>query len=228
MFNEVDENRIAATLRKLADPADAARELVRLANEGGGRDNISVVVVDVLDDDGAGRGPGATPAEARVVSAVSGEARAMGAAGATVTTDGDRRAGQVPRPPKAARPRTITWRAVLFVGTLLAVVAIAFGAVTYYGRSTYFVGFSDDAVVVFRGKPGGVLWIQPEAVERTHLTRQTVPAGTVAEIDKGKVEPTLDDAHKYLANLQDEIGSTQPTTTSTVAGAVTTTTPAGN
>ena len=230
LSNEVDESRIAATLRKLADPADAARELVRLANEGGGRDNISVVVVDVLDDDGNGHGPGATPDDGRVLSAVSGEARAMGAAGAPLATAPGPKLAQEPKAPKApktARPRTITWRAVLFVAALLAVLAVAFGAITYYGRSTYFVGFSDDAVVVFRGKPGGVLWIQPEAVERTHLTRQTVPAGTVAEIDKGKVEPTLEDAHKYLANLQDEIGSTQPTTT-TVAGAVTTITPAGN
>ena len=48
LFNEVDDNRIAATLRKLADPIEAANELVRLANEAGGRDNITCVVVDVL------------------------------------------------------------------------------------------------------------------------------------------------------------------------------------
>ncbi len=83
-------------------------------------------------------------------------------------------------------------------------------------------------MVIFRGRPGGVLWIQPEVVERTapHPRRPCRP-GRVAEIEKGKVEPTLADAHRYLANLQDQIGSTQPTTTSTVAGAVTTS-PAGN
>ncbi|HEY8058697.1 MAG TPA: Stp1/IreP family PP2C-type Ser/Thr phosphatase, partial [Acidimicrobiales bacterium] len=36
LFNEVDEGRMIATLRRFDDPADAARELVRLANEGGG------------------------------------------------------------------------------------------------------------------------------------------------------------------------------------------------
>ncbi len=41
LFNEVDDNRMAATLRRLADPAEAAKELVRLANEAGGRDNIT-------------------------------------------------------------------------------------------------------------------------------------------------------------------------------------------
>jgi PPM family protein phosphatase len=100
---------------------------------------------------------------------------------------------------------------------------VGFAAITYYGRSTYYVGFSNDAVVIFRGRPGGVLWIKPEAVESTQLTRETVPAGTVAEIDSGKVEPSLEDAHRYLANLQDQLRTTQPT----VAGAVTSST-AGN
>src|SRR5215210_1358333 len=53
LFNELEDDRIAAVLRRIADPGEAARELVRLANEGGGRDNITVVVVDVVDDDDA-------------------------------------------------------------------------------------------------------------------------------------------------------------------------------
>ena len=44
-----------ATLRRLADPTDAADDLVRLANEHGGRDNMTCVVVDVVDDGGPGR-----------------------------------------------------------------------------------------------------------------------------------------------------------------------------
>lgn len=65
LFNEVETNRIAATLRKLADPTDAAHELVRLANEGGGRDNITCVVVDVID------GPGSAAEEAQRVGTAS-------------------------------------------------------------------------------------------------------------------------------------------------------------
>jgi len=223
LSNEVDENRIAATLRKLADPTDAARELVRLANEGGGRDNISVVIVDVLDAEGAALGPGAAPEDDRVILAVSGESREQNTA--VDPSTGSRRSRLQAKAAKPPRARTITWRTVLFLVAVLAVIGIGFTAITYYGRNTYYIGFSDDAVVVYRGRPGGVLWIRPEAVERTQLTRQTVPAGTVAEIDGGKVEPTLDDAHRYLANLQDQLRTTQSTsvptitpTTSTVAG----------
>jgi serine/threonine protein phosphatase PrpC len=53
LTNEVSEDRIAATLRRLADPNEAARELVRMAKDAGGHDNITVVIVDVVDDDHA-------------------------------------------------------------------------------------------------------------------------------------------------------------------------------
>ena len=51
LFNEVEHDTMASVLRRLADPADAASELVRLANENGGHDNITVLVLDVVDDD---------------------------------------------------------------------------------------------------------------------------------------------------------------------------------
>ncbi|HMQ24365.1 MAG TPA: Stp1/IreP family PP2C-type Ser/Thr phosphatase [Acidimicrobiales bacterium] len=64
LFNEVESDVITAILGRLEDPDAAVAELVRLANEGGGRDNITCVVVDVLD------GPGtADQADARVATA---------------------------------------------------------------------------------------------------------------------------------------------------------------
>jgi protein phosphatase len=221
LFNEVEENRIAATLRKLADPDDAASELVRLANEGGGRDNISVVIVDVLDDESAATDEAALAGD-RVVAAVSGESRvAKGVAldlgegpgvGADMTRAERRELKRSTRPP---RPRRVTWRLLLFLAAVLGVIGIGAAAITYYGRHTYFVGFDADAVVIFRGRPGGVLWIEPEVVERTSHTRSDVPAGVVAEIERGKVEPTLDDAHRYLVNLDEQIGVTGSNTTLT-------------
>ena len=52
LFNEVGLDQMSAVLRRLADPTEAAAELTRLANESGGRDNITAVVVDVIDDGG--------------------------------------------------------------------------------------------------------------------------------------------------------------------------------
>ena len=50
LFNEVSDATIATVLGTTTDPAAAAQELVRLANEGGGRDNVTVLVVDVVED----------------------------------------------------------------------------------------------------------------------------------------------------------------------------------
>ncbi|GAA2557464.1 hypothetical protein GCM10009861_16800 [Neomicrococcus aestuarii] len=50
LSGEVHEETIAEVLSQHADPQQAADRLILLAIESGGRDNISVVVVDVLED----------------------------------------------------------------------------------------------------------------------------------------------------------------------------------
>lgn len=47
LTNEISDERIAQLLAQHADPQDAAEELVRAAVEAGGRDNVTVVVVDL-------------------------------------------------------------------------------------------------------------------------------------------------------------------------------------
>lgn len=48
LFNEVDANTIAAILATEADPEAATQKLIAAANEGGGRDNITTVIADVV------------------------------------------------------------------------------------------------------------------------------------------------------------------------------------
>ncbi len=48
LYGEVDDETIRAVLTLSGRPGDAARRLVALANENGGRDNIAVIVIDVL------------------------------------------------------------------------------------------------------------------------------------------------------------------------------------
>ena len=74
LFNEVEDDAIEDVLRAERVPQDAADELVRRANALGGRDNISVVVVDVVDDDGRAREASAALAgsASRTISAPAG------------------------------------------------------------------------------------------------------------------------------------------------------------
>jgi protein phosphatase len=127
LFNEVSDDQIAAVLRRLADPTDAASELVRLANESGGRDNITVLIVDVVEQEGhaviaanpAGDGNGAVAAPSGFAGALDLDDEAVGARGAA---------------PKAAsaRPR-FTWRVALFVLALLVLAGAVIAAVVAFG-----------------------------------------------------------------------------------------------
>jgi protein phosphatase len=54
LSNEVGADEIADVLRAVEDPGEAARQLVEVANEHGGADNITVVIVDVQVGEGAG------------------------------------------------------------------------------------------------------------------------------------------------------------------------------
>jgi serine/threonine protein phosphatase PrpC len=49
LSREVTDNEVAAIVGRLADPGDAARELVATAKLHGGADNITVVVVDIVE-----------------------------------------------------------------------------------------------------------------------------------------------------------------------------------
>lgn len=49
LVDEVPDHEIAALLAAVSDPQAAADQLVEMANRHGGRDNVTVVVVDVLD-----------------------------------------------------------------------------------------------------------------------------------------------------------------------------------
>jgi protein phosphatase len=234
LFNEVDDNRIAATMRRLADPSDLARELVRLANEAGGRDNITVVVVDVLAD--AGETAGTTSSD-RIISAVHGpdrvfaELRESGEHVALVLDEPvDKKAKRKQRKreesddpalAKVHHRNVVTWRVMVFGLVFALIVAAAIGTIFYTGTNTYYVGFDGDAVVIYQGRPGGVLWIDPQLQETTNLTRQEVPQGIVGEIEAGKQQSTLQDARQYVTNIEEQIA--RESTTSTTASTTTST-----
>ena len=178
LFNEVDEGRMIATLRRFDDPADAARELVRLANEGGGRDNITAVVVDVVSTEGgaiaghrskARTGAGRRPDHPAHRRRRAGCPRRGGPGASAATLDAEDEA----EPP--TRSRRFTWRVVVFVLALLLLVALVIGALGWYARNTFFVVIDDEQVTIFKGRPGGFLWFDPTVEDRTGITSRTCP-----------------------------------------------------
>ena len=210
LFNEVDENRIAATLRRLADPNEACRELIRLANEGGGRDNITCVVVDVVDD--SGRDPNADPAN-RVRNSHTG--------GDLTVADIPTSEPTAPKTPGVIRS-SFTWRVGVFVAAFVFVILSGFAFIWWTGTKTWYVGVDGDNVAVFHGKPGGVLWIQPSLAEDSDLLLANVPQSAIADVKNGVEQPSLDSARSYIENLIELNAKT--TTTTTAPSSSTTTT----
>jgi protein phosphatase len=210
LFNEVDENRIAATLRRLADPNEACRELIRLANEGGGRDNITCVVVDVVDD--SGRDPNADPAN-RVRNSHTG--------GDLTVADIPTSEPKAPKVPGVIRS-SFTWRVGVFVAAFVFVILSGFAFIWWTGTKTWYVGVDGDNVAVFHGKPGGVLWIQPSLAEDSDLLLANVPQSAIADVKNGVEQPSLNSARSYIENLIELNAKT--TTTTTAPSSSTTTT----
>ncbi len=214
LFNEVDENRLVATLRRFEDPGDAARELVRLANEGGGRDNITAVVVDVVS--AADAAPGGSEVDDDD----------------TILQPGLSQEVPVPRDPTVEVPvieedtaadeprsRRLTWRVAAFAVALLLLVALVVGALGWYARKTYFVTIDDEQVTIFKGRPGGFLWFDPTVEERTGIALADVPEAELADLEDGIDQATPADAQNYVENLQRQIdqlaADDEPITTTT-------------
>ena len=245
LFNEVEEPTIADTLREHTDPQAAAEELVRLANEGGGRDNISVVVVDIIDDAGHDAALSDQSDERRVVHTVHGPERIgqppedipmnngrrnkassndgrhaeVGAVG--VAVDGGSTIAPAPAVvPIASSPRSqFTWRVGAFVLIFVAIFGVAAFAIQWVANNTYYVGLDNSEVVIFQGRPGGFLWYQPSVVRHTGVNAADVPAAFQADVAKGHSEPSIDDAATYVASLMNQITTTTTSTTTTSTAA---------
>jgi protein phosphatase len=242
LFNEVGDDQICSVLRRLSDPTEAAAELVRLANEGGGRDNITAVVIDVVDDGGVAERASAALADepSRLESSAATVAGVDDPAGFTTALPlADAAPGDVVEEPAveapsrkpsrkerraAAGPRTrFTWRTAIFLLLVLAVIGGALATIQWYGSSTYFVTFDGDEVVIYRGRPGGILWVEPELEERTGIQREDVPDRFVPRVEAGTEQPTLAEARQLVANIEADIADDRPATTTTSSSTTSTT-----
>jgi protein phosphatase len=251
LINEVSEAQIGSLLRRLADPGEAARELVNAAKANGGHDNITVVVVDVVDDDdrsevasaalegeiaGAGTA-GVSAADARASEDVDSGPAGAGAAlvdavAAPVTPEPESKR-RSRREKREHRPRVggrrITFRVVLFFVLLLALLGATAAAIGWYARGGYFVGLNGGEVVIFKGRPGGMLWFDPTIERRTGMPEADVPAVNLPDVQSGKEESSLAAATRYVDNLQAQhqqlTGGGPTSTTTTVVGAPSTTAP---
>ncbi|MFM7617419.1 MAG: Stp1/IreP family PP2C-type Ser/Thr phosphatase [Actinomycetes bacterium] len=200
---------ISAVLRRESDPEVCARALIAAANEAGGEDNITVLIIDVIGEEGD-LPPAPLPAIGIGTTAV----RAAAARDATTprpTTDTAPTTGG----PTRAR-RTSVARIAWAILPVVLVLGGTFLALNWYARSQYYVGFDGKQVAVYRGVPGGFLLWDPEVV----WTSEVIERGDLDEsqrlvVTREETFGSLDEARAVVDRLEDRVF---PPTTSTTVG----------
>lgn len=183
LVDEVTDADIATVLRSVTDPNRAASELVAAANRNGGRDNVTVIVVDVHSAD--------TSAPAPVVTAPAPTPVAAGTAS--------------PAAPRRRRARRISVVAVVCAAVIVAVVV----GVGVNARRGYFVRFesrSDDArLLIYRGSPENVLWFAPTIEADTTLRRGDLHPGLAAQLDDPRTFDSAPRAAAFVNSIRDVV-----------------------
>lgn len=200
MVRERDIERLARTE---SDPQRLAEGLVAAANAAGGDDNITVVVVDVLEVD-----PSTAPDPTALLAAQAAPSRSA------VIAPPDPPEPRAPKPPRPRGSRSRTVRAVVLVLLpLVLIVGAATVALGFYARGSYFVGASGTEVVIYKGVPGGVLGWKPTVDQRTGLDVAKLGALDRDRVQANSTRGSLGTTRSYVERLQ--VAATSTTTTST-------------
>jgi PPM family protein phosphatase len=189
-------------------PADAVAGLVDLALRGGGPDNVTCIVADVVDVD-------ATPNSVPVtVGAVGGSAEpdasrrqdhaASRAAALTPSPDrrtkppADQRAAEPPHPRRLLRAGIVLAAVLLLIGTLG-------WAVWSWTRNQYYVGGDRDRVAIFQGLPQQVVGISlSDVYEVQDVPLQDLPVFERQRVRENITARDLDDARKIVTRLDQQ------------------------
>jgi len=188
LTNEVSETEIIDIVEAAESLEDAASELVSRAEANGGRDNITVALVEIL-------GPMSQP---------------LATSPAAVTS--------AATPPPRARTRRVTWRLGAALAALGAVLAGAVVVLGWYANSSYYLAADGAYVAVYRGQPHGLLWFAPTEIMTTDFLAAQLRPADVTALGNDIVEPSLAAAIHYAGYLHSAWLMSQFSTPSTPAG----------
>lgn len=238
--------RITEILAAEDEPTGAANALVDAANAAGGEDNITVVVLDAV---GEGKDPLPSSVAAAIRPRPAGPAAADGDPGrgtavevvesapvvvTTETTSMDA-APPTPRLPKdtaryrdpkpAHRAGRTVARVSMFVLPILVILGLGIAALGYYAQNSYFVTVSGGTVTLYRGRPGGVLWWNPEVVRSTNVKPSQLSAAARDRITQPREFSDETRAQQFVQALITDRAEQRKRAASAATTTTTTTTP---
>jgi protein phosphatase len=226
----VSTETITETLRA-PDPQEAADRLVELALRGGGPDNVTVIVADVLlarpgdavDDVPVVAGAFVDPAAAELPGEDSPAERA-----ATIARPARSEAAE-PESPRTRR----RWRGAAILLAVLTLLAAGLGGTYAWAQTQYYVGVSGPDVAVYRGVNAAVGPVRFSRVaKRTALKVDDLNPSVQSQVRSGIPANDRGDADRIVRRLQSEqkplcrpVGTT--TSPSASASSTSTTGPSG-
>jgi serine/threonine protein phosphatase PrpC len=188
----LDDEEIATILIESADPRIVADRLVRAANDAGGVDNVTVVLLDATDDVRQAR----PDAETEVAAADT----------RTIVAPPEVREPRPAEPPRARRQVRLGRVAAWVLGVALVATISLVGARTYLDAQWY-VGATDGRVAIFRGVPSTVLGFRLSHV----VVETSLPSAPVArlpsftEVAKGIPVESRDGADEVVAQMRTDL-----------------------
>lgn len=151
----VSNETLAETLRTIDDPGECAEKLIDLALRGGGQDNITCVVADIVSATDATANNHQVVGAASIITSDDIPTTSAAAKARALTEP-------TPAPVEEVPPEPTNWwqsqwlrKFFLFLAVFAVVGAIALGAYAGYrwSQQQYYVGVADDKVAIYRGLP---------------------------------------------------------------------------
>lgn len=202
----VSLDTIDATLKDIEDPGECADALVQLALKGGGPDNITCIVADVVDLEELPRGEEAPSTTPQIVgSAARSRHQPTAASGPAAKAAAlTREEPEVPYEDEdfseEEPPRRSPWPALVVLMLLIALLGgLLWGGYTWSQRQFY-VGTDGTRVVLYQGLAqdlGPISLSQPlettdiEIEDLPEITRQQVES-TISAGDRGSADQIID------------------------------------
>jgi serine/threonine protein phosphatase PrpC len=216
----LDFDTISSILNQEPDPQVAAERLVDAANEAGGEDNITVVMVDIGAGDAQGAGESM---EAHRASTAESPGSIAGSAAAPSSSELTY-AGAVVAPPEPERreerptttqdetrdePPARRWPRKLIVALVVVVLlgAAAFFGVRYLLGNSWYVGVNEGGfVTVYEGIPEEVAGLSlKDEIEVSDLRVTQLPDFLAENVADGIKKDSLEDAQSHVAILEEQV-----------------------
>jgi len=213
LVDEVADPDILETITTLKDPQEAAERLVAQANEAGGRDNITVIVVDVLEGDD----PPDPTLEIDVVPLWADDVDPTPAGSLSIDADSDTNALEAAtgEPVEGKKKPDRGPKRFILAMVLAAAIVIGFAVFASWARRGYYIEFNnDDVATIYKGQTGGVLWFDP-TIDSGGPARGILDDDTIKAIEARPRFSTRVDAVEFITTIPPTSTTTTTTTTTT-------------